>query len=61
MEQSNEWQRNIYINFVDFEKEFDSSTEETYGKCYDTTESLRKLQKLSANFKITLPVAYRAL
>ena len=37
------------------------STEETYGKCYDTTESLRKLQKLSANFKIKLPVAYRAL
>lgn len=24
LEQSNEWQRNIYINFVDFEKEFDS-------------------------------------
>ena len=24
LEQSKEWQRNIYINFVDFEKEFDS-------------------------------------
>ncbi|VDO94907.1 unnamed protein product [Schistosoma margrebowiei] len=43
VEQSIEWNSSLYINFIDYEKAFDSVwTEQHYGNFFDTTACLRR-------------------